>query len=417
MPFRIIHRPTRYHFKRVSSQSNIIISLNTSKMRLKRPEKSRKDIMTEAVFTIKDNGDGEYIVVLEGGIFTNNSASLVNALNSDLSKVKFRSITLDLAGISGIDDFGVAVLAGIKKKVNSSRGKFAFSNIPPVVHEALTTYKFDKLTAPPAALHQQQGVFTGIGEGVIDLSAKVAFALEFLGETMLSFWRLWRNPRILRLDDTISNMRLVGVNALPIVGLISFLLGLIMAFMSSVQLKQFGANIYVASLVSLSMTRELGPIMTAIIVAGRSSSAFAAEIGSMKISEELDALFTMGINPHQFLVLPRIIASFLMVPLLTLFSDVFAIAGGLVVGTTMLGLTVDGYLTQTIKTLSLFDVFWGLIKGGIFGLFLAWIGCLRGFQVKEGADDVGRATTSAVVTSIFMIILLDSLMVVILRYY
>jgi len=226
-----------------------------------------------------------------------------------------------------------------------------------------------------------------------------------------------RKPRTLRVGDTIVNMRLVGVQALPIVGLISFLLGLIMAFMSSVQLKQFGANIYVASLVSLSMTRELGPIMTAIIVAGRSSSAFAAEIGSMKISEEIDALFTMGINPHQYLVLPRVIAAFLMVPLLTLFSDVFAIAGGLVVGTSMLGLTVDGYLNQTLKTLSLFDVFWGLFKSGIFALFLAWIGCLRGFQVREGADDVGRATTSAVVTSIFMIIFLDSIMVVILRYY
>ena len=207
------------------------------------------------------------------------------------------------------------------------------------------------------------------------------------------------------------------MDALPIVALISFLLGLIMAFMSSVQLKQFGANIYVASLVALSMTRELGPIMTAIIVAGRSSSAFAAEIGTMKISEEIDALFTMGIDPHQFLVLPRLIAACMMVPLLVLFSDLFAIAGGLLVGVSMLDLTVDGYLNQTMQTLSLFDVFWGVFKGGIFALLLAWTGCLRGFQVRKGAAGVGLATTSAVVTSIFLIILSDSLLVVVLRYW
>jgi phospholipid/cholesterol/gamma-HCH transport system permease protein len=371
----------------------------------------------EASFKIQDKGNKQFIVSIAGGLYTANSAAFVAGLNNDLDRLRFKSVTLDIAELTGIDDFGVAVLAGIKKKVNSKRGTFRFSNIQPAVHETLQVHNFDKLTAPPAALRSSPGIFTSLGSVSIDFATKTAFSLDFLGETMFAFWRFLRKPGILRFGDTIINMRKVGVDALPIVALISFLLGLIMAFMSSVQLKQFGANIYVASLVSLSMTRELGPIMTAIIVAGRSSSAFAAEIGSMKISEEIDALFTMGINPHQYLVLPRVIATFLMVPLLTLFSDVFAIAGGLVVGTSMLGLTVDGYMTQTFKTLSLFDVFWGLCKGGIFALFLSWIGCLRGFQVKEGADDVGRATTSAVVTSIFLIILLDSIMVVILRYY
>jgi phospholipid/cholesterol/gamma-HCH transport system permease protein len=212
-------------------------------------------------------------------------------------------------------------------------------------------------------------------------------------------------------------MQRTGVDALPIVGLISFLLGLIMAFMSSVQLQQFGANIYVASLVSLSMTRELGPIMTAIIVAGRSGSAFAAEIGTMKISEEVDALFTMGFDPTRFLVVPKIIASVIVVPLLTLFSDVFAIFGGLVVGVSMLDLTASAYIDQTIKTLDLFDVFWGFLKSGVFALLIAWIGCLRGFQVRGGAASVGQATTSAVVSSIFLIIVSDSIFSVILRYW
>jgi phospholipid/cholesterol/gamma-HCH transport system permease protein len=190
-----------------------------------------------------------------------------------------------------------------------------------------------------------------------------------------------------------------------------------MAFMSSVQLEQFGANIYVASLVSLAMVRELGPIMTAIIVAGRSGSAYAAEIGTMKISEEVDALFTMGFDPTRFLVVPKIIASVIVVPLLTLFSDVFAIAGGLIVGVSMLDLTASAYIAQTIKTLKLFDVFLGFAKSGVFGLLIAWIGCLRGFQVSGGAASVGQATTSAVVSSIFLIILSDSAFSVILRYW
>jgi phospholipid/cholesterol/gamma-HCH transport system permease protein len=212
-------------------------------------------------------------------------------------------------------------------------------------------------------------------------------------------------------------MQRTGVNALPIVGLISFLLGLIMAFMSSAQLQQFGAGIYVASLVSLAMTRELGPIMTAIIVAGRSGAAFAAEIGSMKVSEEIDALATMGFDPARFLAVPKVLAAVMMVPVLTLFSDLFAIAGGMIVGIFMLDLSGGAYLTQTINALTLFDVFWGMSKSFVFAFLIAWIGCLKGFQVRGGAAAVGQAATSAVVSSIFMIIVVDSLFAVILRYW
>jgi phospholipid/cholesterol/gamma-HCH transport system permease protein len=212
-------------------------------------------------------------------------------------------------------------------------------------------------------------------------------------------------------------MQRVGADALPIVALISFLLGLIMAFMSAVQLEQFGANIYVASLVSLSMVRELGPIMTAIIVAGRSGSAFAAEIGSMRVAEEIDALTTMGFDITLFLVLPRLLATLIVLPMLTLFSDLFAIAGGLVVGVTMLDLTTHGYMVQTINTISLGDVAWSMFKTMLFAILIAGTGCFRGFQVRGGADAVGRATTSSVVTSIFLIILADSILAVIQRYW
>ncbi|MEA3280449.1 MAG: ABC transporter permease, partial [Thermodesulfobacteriota bacterium] len=200
-------------------------------------------------------------------------------------------------------------------------------------------------------------------------------------------------------------------------GLISFLLGLIMAFVSSIQLQDFGANIYVASLVALVMVSELGPIMTAIVVAGRSGSAFAAEIGSMKISEEIDALYTMGFDPTLFLAVPRIVASIIVVPILTLFSDIFAVAGGLVVGVLMLDLTPTSYMSQTLETLTLFDVSWGMLKSSIFAVLIASVGCLRGFQAGGGAASVGNAATSAVVSGIFLVILFDSIFAVIRCYW
>ena len=232
-----------------------------------------------------------------------------------------------------------------------------------------------------------------------------------------SLKKILENPKSLRMEETFQYMQKTGVDALPIVGMISFLLGLIVAFMSSVQLQLFGANIYVASLVSLAMVRELGPIMTAIIVAGRSGSAFAAEIGTMKVSEEIDALFTMGFDPTRFLVVPKIVATVIVVPFLTLFSDLFAILGGLVVGVFMLDLTTNAYISQTIKTLTVFDIGRGFLKSGVFALLITVVGCLRGFQVMGGAASVGQATTSAVVTSIFLIILSDSIFAVILRYW
>jgi phospholipid/cholesterol/gamma-HCH transport system permease protein len=260
-------------------------------------------------------------------------------------------------------------------------------------------------------------MFVRLGEGVLGQATDWNFTFAFIGSVCLSLVYICLHPRSLRTDDTLAAMKSVGVDALPIVGLISFLLGLIMAFMSAVQLQQFGANIYVASLVSLAMVRELGPIMTAIIVAGRSGSAFAAEIGTMKISDEVDALFTMGFEPTRFLVVPKVIASVITVPILVLFSDLFAIFGGLVVGVFMLDLTTNAYITQTLKTLTVFDVFWGFLKAAVFALLIAGIGCLRGFQVRGGAAEVGKATTSAVVSSIFLIILADAVFAVILRYW
>ena len=361
---------------------------------------------------------GTLVLKLQCRLDQENSALLVHEFSDLVKSARPTQLVVDLAGVEYIDDFGVSVLAGLKRKMSRLRGEMSLENVSEPVNRFLAYHRFNTLWQEDRKTARSgHGLITRLGEETIKFARETGYGLSFLGDTCLSLLHVLRHPARLRGNDTLHNMQRVGVDALPIVGLISFLLGLIMAFMSSVQLQQFGANIYVASLVSLSMTRELGPIMTAIIVAGRSGSSFAAEIGSMKISEEIDALSTMGIDPHIFLVLPRMIASFLVVPLLTLFSDVFAILGGLLVGIGMLDLTVNGYITQTINTLDLFDVFWGFFKASIFALLISWTGCLRGFQVSGGAAGVGRATTSAVVTSIFLIILSDSILVVILRYW
>ena len=347
-----------------------------------------------------------------------NASPLTKEFNTLLRIHKPDSLVIDLDKLIYLDDYGVSVLVGLKKAMGNRRGNFSLANISEQVNEILTMHRFNELgQQPTSVLKTSQNFFTNLGSSTFNIGSEIGFMLMFLGDTCFSLLTFLRHPGSLRFNDTVENMKRVGLDALPIVGLISFLLGLIMAFMSSVQLQQFGANIYVASLVSISMTRELGPIMTAIIVAGRSGSSFAAEIGTMKISEEVDALSTMNINPNFFLVLPRMFAAFLVMPVLTLFSDLFAIAGGLLVGVTMLDLTVSGYTNQTINSLTFFDVFWGVFKSGIFALLISWTGCLKGFQVRGGAAGVGKATTSAVVTSIFLIVLSDSLLVVILRYW
>ena len=370
--------------------------------------------------TSQSEGYGqELIITLTGSLYAATAAQAFTALKREIEKFPAKTVKCNLAALSFLDDFGITALASIKKRLEKEHRTLVLDNMSQSVRSALDYYRFDKLGQQRAASRRlpSRNLFVALGDSALKGGRDGLYQLSFLGASTLSLLKVIGSPRSLRWEDTFSCMQRTGVDALPIVGLISFLLGLIMAFMSSVQLQQFGANIYVASLVSLSMTRELGPIMTCILVAGRSGSAFAAEIGSMKISEEIDALFTMGFDPHLFLVTPKLIASLLVVPMLTLFSDFFAILGGMLIGISMLDLTVSSYINQTISSLDLFDVFWGVGKSALFALLIAWIGCLRGFQAKGGAAAVGRATTSAVVSAIFLIILADSVFAVILRYW
>lgn len=210
-----------------------------------------------------------------------------------------------------------------------------------------------------------------------------------------------------RWASTFDQMVLIGVNSIPIVGVICFFVGLILAMQAAYQLERFGASIYVADLVGVSMTREMGPLLTAIIIAGRSGSAIAAEIGTMKVYEEIDALRTMGFNPVQFLVVPRLLAMLIMLPCLTLIADFVGIMGGLSFAVFSLKISFIRYVTQTVDALVMKDLITGLIKTLVFAVIVAKVGCYQGFSVKGGAEGVGKATTASVVASIFLIILAD----------
>lgn len=221
----------------------------------------------------------------------------------------------------------------------------------------------------------------------------------------------------IRIRASIFEIVKAGYNSVPIVAVISLFVGIILALQSAYQLKKVGALIYVANLVGVSLTRELGPILTAIIVAGRSGSAFAAEIGSMKAAEEVDALVSMGINPVRFLVVPKFIALMLMLPALTIISDCVGIFGGFLLSTTVLGVHPQSYFQQTINALLVKDIITGLVKSLAFGAVITIVGAYQGFRVEGGAEEVGRRTTASVVASIFLVIVFDLFFTTLFYYF
>jgi phospholipid/cholesterol/gamma-HCH transport system permease protein len=327
------------------------------------------------------------------------------------------AVKVDLADVSYMDSAGVLTLFRFEEKTRRGGRALVYLNIPERIRGVMELIDRQALTILP---HRGEGARAGfveaIGRAGVRLYTDFRSLMTFLGDLVAALGHIVGHPRDLRWGDVLFTMRRTGAEGFPIVALISFLIGLIIAFMSSLQLKQFGANIYVASLVSLAIVRELGPIMTAILVAGRSASAYAAEIGTMRINDEVDALITMGFDPIRFLAVPKLIATVLVLPILTLYSDIFGIAGGLVVGVMGLDLTPYTYLQESQRTITLFHLISSLLKALVFAFVIAWIGCQRGFQVRGGVEEVGAATTSAVVTSILLIVVVDSVFAVVLHY-
>jgi phospholipid/cholesterol/gamma-HCH transport system permease protein len=252
-----------------------------------------------------------------------------------------------------------------------------------------------------------QAFFGAPGRQVFNFLGQVARIALLAKQTLYWIFIAPFRGEHLRWQETVKQMVRIGVDSLPIVGVISFFVGLIIAMQAAYQLTRFGATIYVADLVGVSITRELGPLITAIIIAGRSGSAIAAEIGTMRVSEEIDALETMAINPVGFLVVPRTLAMLIVLPCLTIIADFLGIVGGFVLALTRLNLPLLAYYQHTAEAILLKDFFTGLTKSVIFALLIALIGVYQGFHVKGGAEGVGKSTTASVVASIFMIIFAD----------
>ena len=233
--------------------------------------------------------------------------------------------------------------------------------------------------------------------------------LAFIGESAYALAGCVRHPARFRWRTVLYNIRSAGIDALPIVGLLSFMLGIVIAYQGADQLRQYGANIFVADLVGLSMLREFAPLITAIIIAGRSGSAYAAQIGTMEVTEEIDAMRTLGIAPMEQLVLPKIIALVIALPLLTVFSDFLGVFGGMIMAQAQLGVGFDEFLDRFVKAVSITAYMVGIGKAPVFAGIIAVVGCFQGFRTKGGADSVGHQTTRAVVQSIFLVIVTDGL--------
>jgi phospholipid/cholesterol/gamma-HCH transport system permease protein len=256
-----------------------------------------------------------------------------------------------------------------------------------------------------AGSRKAESVLARIGGACLSAWQGLPDLLEFVGDMVLACVSLMRGRAVFQGSSLVTLMRQVGAEALPIVSLISLLVGLILAFVASIQLLQFGAQIYVSTIVGIAMIRVMGAIMTGIIMAGRTGAAFAAELGTMQVNEEIDALRTFGFSPTEFLVLPRMLALVMMMPLLCLYADLMGCLGGFIVGVLMLDINPMQYLTQTFNSIPLANVFIGLAHSLVFGVLIALAGCYRGMRCGRSAMAVGQATTSAVVTGILSIVI------------
>ena len=325
-------------------------------------------------------------------------------------------LALDLSAVDVLDGAATALLLALRDEVIADGRPAEIVGAHGSVRAMLDLYGSHparpSLQTPPAAM----GVLDQIGRETLGLLAE-SRGLDFVGDVVVAGTAAARAPRSVNWRDLPRLLDRAGPDSLPIVLVINFLVGLVTAFQAAIQLRQFGANIFVADLVGLSMTRELAPLMTAIIVAGRSGAAFSAELGTMRVSEEVDALRTLGFDPYQFLVFPRVLTLVVALPLLTILADAVGIAGGLLVAMLGLDITPNAYLIQTQKAVELWDVFSGCLKAAVFGLNIALIACQRGLSARGGADGVGRATTSAVVTSLFAIVVLDAIFTVLFHAF
>lgn len=315
---------------------------------------------------------------------------------------------LDLTELREIDSAGVAFLDEIIVDYSTREHETRLVNVPEDIGQSIKS--FTTLELPQEEPTSRWGFYEALDEKLRQSKTNFLTLLYLVAD--IFYWSVVGlfQRRGQRKGSFVQQSLLIGVDALAIVGLIAFLIGLILALQSAAQLRQFGANIFVADLIGIAMLREMGPIMTAIVVAGRSGSAIASEIATMVVTEEIDALQTMALNPIRFVVVPKFHAITLTMPLLTIFADLLGILGGFIIGITYLQLSAAAFINELLTVLFLKDVMTGLFKSVVFAWIIVIVGSYFGMQVKGGAEGVGRATTASVVASIFYVIVADSIL-------
>jgi len=365
-----------------------------------------------AALAITDQPDGRRIVAVSGRLDATTLPALWDAARSAVAAVPASPVIVDAAGVDYCDGAGVALFVDLLR--HPREPKVEVANLKPAFEVLLKQFDPDVLEHDLDPEAKRSSAIVEIGRAAAGVWKDIRTQVSFVGEATAALVYAIRVPSSVRWKDVWRICERVGVDGLPIVALISVLLGMILAFQSAVPMKRFGAEIFVADLIGLSMLRELGPLMTAILLAGRSGAAFAAEIGTMRVNQEVDALETMGLDPVRFLVTPRIIAAVLMTPLLTLFSGLVGLLGGAL---TMQSFSIPfvTFLKEVDSAVTLTDFLAGFVKSFVFAMLIAGIGCLRGLQTAAGASAVGESATRAVVSGIILLVVVDGIFAV--AYY
>lgn len=362
-----------------------------------------------------EEAGGRTVITLSGRLDARSTNGPWTGLEARLAGKPGKEVEVNAGGLEHCDGAGFALLQFLALGGMTGGAAVPVKGLRPEFQKLFDAFTGEDYRTfrpqPPPKGHLAEDVGLGVMAVLRDLQEQIAF----LGSIATGLAATIAHPRQLRWAEVLRVFELAGVNALPIVSLISLLVGLIIAFEAAQPLAQFGAQIFIANMIGLLMVRELGPMMTAIMLAGRSGSAFAAELGTMKVNEELNALETMGLDPVRFLVIQRIVAGILLAPLLTVYSMFMGVLGGVVV---MLGLgfPLVAIYHQMLTGISLHDIVIGSAKGIVFGIIVAGVGCLRGLQTKKGPSAVGESTTRAVVSAILLIILADAAFAVVLYF-
>ena len=368
--------------------------------------------MAVATIAVNDLPDGRRVVALDGRLDASTVRGLWEQAHRALAEAPTRPVIVDATEVDYCDNAGVALLLDLVAQPRAAPVEVA--NLKPAFQALFRQFDPARLAQDLDPEPKRRPAIEELGRAAYGTWKDIADQITFIGEIPAALAAAVLRPQSVRWKDVWRVCERVGADALPIVALISFLLGMILAFQSAVPMKRFGAEIFVADLIGLSMLRELGPLMTAILLAGRSGAAFAAEIGTMRVNQEVDAITTMGLDPVRFLVTPRIIAALLMTPLLVLFSMLVGLVGGAITMTSF-SIPVVTFLKEVDSAVTLTDFLAGFIKSFVFAILVAGIGCLRGLQTAAGASAVGESATRAVVSGIILLVVVDGIFAV--AYY